>query len=262
MRAEEFLKELDYLLQDIPEEEKRDAISYYEDYLQEAGEKQEEAIREFGSPERVAAMIRADLAGSLEEGGSFTDSGYRDDRFRDPRYQVVRRKDLPEQREPEPEGPGSGRGNGQGQSRWQRFFGRRKTTVGERNEAWGRRRKSFLLAALVLVAAPFLLGLGRTMTRIAAGAFCLLVLAVLLVGLLTALAWVGAVCALVAGAGLLLADGWAGVLVLGGGVLLLGLGLVGIALSVVIYGMLLPRCIRGGVDCISRMLHRGRRTGV
>ena len=134
--------------------------------------------------------------------------------------------------------------------------------MGERNEAWARRRKSFLLVALVLVAAPFLLGLGRTMTRIAAGAFCLLVLAVLLVGLLTALAWVGAVCALVAGAGLLLADGWAGVLVLGGGVLLLGLGLVGIALSVVIYGMLLPRCIRGGVDCISRMLHRGRRTSV
>ena len=49
MRAEEFLKELEYLLQDIPEEEKRDAISYYQDYLEEAGEKQEDAVREFGS---------------------------------------------------------------------------------------------------------------------------------------------------------------------------------------------------------------------
>ena len=100
MRAEEFLKELEYLLQDIPEEEKRDAIAYYQDYLEEAGEEQEEeALREFGSPERVAAIIRTDLAGDLEEGGGFTDSGYQDERFRDPRYQVARKLELPERAE-------------------------------------------------------------------------------------------------------------------------------------------------------------------
>ena len=81
-------------------------------------------------------------------------------------------------------------------------------------------------------------------------------------GLLTGLAWIGAACALVAGLALLLADVWAGVLVIGGGVLLLGLGLVGMALSVMLYGMLLPRCIRGVVDWISRMLHRGRHGNV
>ena len=52
MNRREFIRELEYLLQDIPEEEKADAIAYYRDYLEDAGEEQEEdVIREFGSPE-------------------------------------------------------------------------------------------------------------------------------------------------------------------------------------------------------------------
>ena len=37
MKKEAFLERLEALLQDIPEEEKRDAIDYYRDYLEEAG---------------------------------------------------------------------------------------------------------------------------------------------------------------------------------------------------------------------------------
>lgn len=98
MRKEEFMRELEYLLQDIPDEEKEDAVAYYRDYLEEAGPENEEAvIRDFGSPERIAAMIRCDINGTLEEGGSFTDQGYEDERFRDPNYQIVKRMDLPEE---------------------------------------------------------------------------------------------------------------------------------------------------------------------
>ena len=83
MNREEFMKELEYLLSDIPDEEKAEAIGYYRDYLEEAGEENEEAaIREFGSPERIAAIIRSDLSGHLEDGGEFTDKGYEDERFR------------------------------------------------------------------------------------------------------------------------------------------------------------------------------------
>ena len=82
MNRREFIRELEYLLQDIPEEEKADAIAYYRDYLEDAGEEQEEdVIREFGSPERVAAIIRADLRGDLDSGGEFTESGYQDERL-------------------------------------------------------------------------------------------------------------------------------------------------------------------------------------
>ena len=76
MDRKDFMKELEYLLQDIPEEEKEDAIAYYRDYLEDAGDEHEaEVISEFGSPERVAAIIRADLGGDLEHGGEFTESG-------------------------------------------------------------------------------------------------------------------------------------------------------------------------------------------
>ena len=70
MNRETFMKDLEYLLQDIPDEEKADALSYYADYLEEAGpENEEKVLKEFGSPERIAAIIRADLKGDLESGG-------------------------------------------------------------------------------------------------------------------------------------------------------------------------------------------------
>ncbi len=51
MKREVFMKELEYLLQDIPDEEREEAISYYRDYLEEAGsENEEKVIEEFGSP--------------------------------------------------------------------------------------------------------------------------------------------------------------------------------------------------------------------
>ena len=70
MSRETFMKELEYLLQDIGEEERADALAYYRDYLDEAGpEREEQALAEFGSPERVAAMIRASIDGNMEEDG-------------------------------------------------------------------------------------------------------------------------------------------------------------------------------------------------
>ena len=44
MKKEAFLERLEALLQDIPEEEKRDAIDYYRDYLEEAGPEKEEEV--------------------------------------------------------------------------------------------------------------------------------------------------------------------------------------------------------------------------
>ena len=95
------MEKLEYLLSDIPEEDKEDAIAYYRDYLEEAGEHADKAIEEFGSPERIASIIRSDLAGNLENGGAFTERGYEDERFRDPNYQIAKRFDLPETKEME-----------------------------------------------------------------------------------------------------------------------------------------------------------------
>ena len=58
MNREEYLKRLSFLLKDLPEEEIEDAIAYYEDYFEEAGEeKEEQVIKELGSPEKIATML-------------------------------------------------------------------------------------------------------------------------------------------------------------------------------------------------------------
>ena len=55
MNRREFIRELEYLLQDIPEEEKSDALAYYHDYLEEAGEEQK---TNFSSPLPSARALR------------------------------------------------------------------------------------------------------------------------------------------------------------------------------------------------------------
>ena len=285
MKATEFLKELEYLLQDIPEEEKRDAISYYEDYFRVAGAEQEaDVISELGSPERVAAMIRAELGGSLEQGGAFTDRGFEDERFRDPRFQVAKRRELPdvwEEPSRESGGKDSDSQNGGPFRRAGETFGRaggafhragenfrqakgrfrREMDQARREDSRGLRllRVLVLLALLTLVS-PVFLGIGGTAAGIFAGVACLLLAAVLLAGVLTVAAWIGAAAVLVLGFGMVFTRGWSGVIVLGGGIFLLGLALFCTVLSILIYGKLIPWCFRGIVDGIGRLLHRGRRT--
>ena len=53
-----FLAALEQLLASLPETERKDALSYYEDYLDAAGpENEARAIAELGSPEEVARKI-------------------------------------------------------------------------------------------------------------------------------------------------------------------------------------------------------------
>lgn len=69
MTKYEFLGDLSRLLSDLPEEERRQAMKYYEDYFADAGEGQEqEVLSEFGSPEEIARKIKADLSENIEYG--------------------------------------------------------------------------------------------------------------------------------------------------------------------------------------------------
>lgn len=77
MNRIEFMNELDALLRDIPEEERRDAIQFYNDYFDDAGkDKEGEVISELDSPAKVAERIKADLLG--QHGGEFTETGYQE----------------------------------------------------------------------------------------------------------------------------------------------------------------------------------------
>ena len=65
MTREEFLRRLNELLSDVTDEERAEAIRFYEEYLHDAGPEQEaQVLAELGSPEKVAAIIRANVPGS------------------------------------------------------------------------------------------------------------------------------------------------------------------------------------------------------
>ena len=62
MNRTEFMERLEELLSDVPQEERRDALRYYNDYLDDAGaENENAALAALVSPENVADSIRAGL---------------------------------------------------------------------------------------------------------------------------------------------------------------------------------------------------------
>lgn len=82
MNRIQYMTELASLLQDIPEAERKDAMQYYNDYFDDAGEENEQqVIEELGSPAKVAENIKADFNGRSEEYSEYRETGYTDTRF-------------------------------------------------------------------------------------------------------------------------------------------------------------------------------------
>lgn len=76
MNRAEFMSRLTALLQDVPPAEREEAIAYYNEYFDDAGEGNEEGvIAALGSPEELARSIKAGLLDG-GNGGEFTESGF------------------------------------------------------------------------------------------------------------------------------------------------------------------------------------------
>ncbi len=58
MTKDEFLTTLRTLIQDMPPEDRRDVMNYYTEYFEDAGpEREQEVLRQLGSPEQVAREV-------------------------------------------------------------------------------------------------------------------------------------------------------------------------------------------------------------
>lgn len=251
MSRAEFMEKLEYLLQDLSEEDREDGIAFYRDYLDEAGpERETEVLQEFGSPERIASIIRSNLKEDLEDGGIFTENGFEDERFRDPGYQVVKRKNLPDIRE-EMDGKNTGHA-----------YADKMENSEEKKHKHARksnRRNIVLLVLLALLLFPVILGMGSGAIAVISTLFALIAMAVLGIGFLTIAACFGTVILTVMGAGILVSDFWGGVTVVGFAVFAFGCALIGIALSILTYGKFVPWCIRTIVNILAGLLRGGKK---
>ena len=91
MDRKEFMGQLERLLWELPEDDRKDALAYYEDYFEAAGPEQEaQVIQDLGSPGKVAAIIKEDWREGSRNRGEFTENGYQDDRFQERRQTPAR----------------------------------------------------------------------------------------------------------------------------------------------------------------------------
>ena len=98
MNRELFMARLRELLADVTEAEREEAISYYEEYFEDAGAENEQSVMEsLGSPEKVAATIKMGLNENASEAGEFSETGYADNYY-EARNEVTARTTESEER--------------------------------------------------------------------------------------------------------------------------------------------------------------------
>ena len=210
MDRAQFMQELEKLLADISETERQDALDFYNSYFDDAGAENEASVlRELGSPEKVAAIIKADLKGSAGgyEYGEYTEHGYEDARTKE-------RGQMPERYEEE-----SGTGK--------RFFRKGNQAV-------------LILAVILLVfISPFIKGAVGGILTFAVGILLLPFWLIVGLGIGAMALLVGGIAAVVAGAGLLAVMTGTGIMTIGIGCLMIALailmilGLISIAVRIV-----------------------------
>ena len=237
MNRVEFMKELEYLLSDISDGEREEALQYYNDYLNDAGEENEEAIIDsLGSPEKLAFTIKAGLTGGGE--GEFTENGYQD--YEEEKNIVAEWKDYSESDNKTEENKASVPAT------------KKKMSAG----VW------ILIIILCILFAPAIIGVGAgalsAIFGILAGVLAtVLGLAVAVAALAIALPVCGAVMFCVGIVQLFTAPA-GGCLLMGLGMLSFGVGLIFVACIVWLVGKGIPAVIRFVVDIFNKIF-RGRK---
>ena len=197
MNRIEFMTELAALLQDVPVEERKEAMQYYNDYFDDAGEEEKDVVKELGSPAKVAENIKKDLGiqteissgGAQNTGANYT--GAQDARAQNNGTQNVGTQNV--------------------------------GTQEQSNHIW----KIVLIVLVVIFGLPLLLGIGGgvlgLLARIIATVFAVILTAVLVV--------ITGVLAIVAGVTFLITEPAVGLALIGGGLIA---GVCGVIASVLL----------------------------
>lgn len=275
------MSRLTALLQDVPPAEREEAIAYYNEYFDDAGEGNEAGvIAALGSPEELAKAIKAGLFDGGNE-GEFTESGFHGYEQRN-KNQLMSTEEA--QSGEQTDGTGNTYGqqaNGGGNAYGQQMNGggnaygqqtagagsaygyQQQTGNGQRNGQGIPQKKPMtggqiaLIIVLAVLLSPVWIGvLGGLFgggVGILAGLFGIF-LAFLVVGVV--LTVVGVALAL-AGFVAMFGAPLGGLSMIGGGLVMVAVGLVFVWLMVLVVGTAIPALFRGCVNLCHRLFHRG-----
>lgn len=222
MNKAEYMRELERLLQNIPENERVEALTYYEEYFNDAGEENEQqVITELGYPAKVAENIKEGLRGSM--GYQNTGTGYQNTG-----YQHIGTQNV--------------------------YTG---TTTGDNVSKSDMPVWAIILIVLgCIIASPLILGAAGTVLGMLASVFFGLLGIIIGFGAAGIGVIVGGVCCLMIGFPALFVNGWAGMVLLGAGLLLLALGILFIMLTVWLCGWALPTFIKWVVKMCKKLFQK------
>ena len=229
MKRIEYMERLEQLLLVLPEEEREEALQYYHDYFDDAGvEKEETVIRELGTPEEVAAKIRAGLAG---ESGEYLEQGFEDVRFHKS-HEIVAE---------------AGRVDGT----WEEIPQNREGTdnhnrQNKKNNVW----KVIAIIVLILFAAPIMIPVGIAVLAVVFALIVAVVAVLFALGVSGFAILLSGIMVIVAGIAKIILAPATGILAMGIGCVLLAIGVLVSWVIVSILVKIVPGLIRGIVNIV------------
>lgn len=225
MNRIQYMTELASYLQDIPEAERKDAMQYYNDYFDEAGEENEEqVIAEFGSPAKVAENIKADLKG--KDGSDYQE--YRETGYADTRF---------EENEPPA----------------QRTYGRQESQTPPRSSNL---LKIILIIAIAIVALPVVVPLALGIAGVVIGVVATIFMAFVALVIASISILISGIVIIGVGIVAIIPELAAGLALIGSGLIVTVLGLIATVASVKLCIVVFPGIIRGLVWICRRPFQR------
>lgn len=272
MSKKEYLQKLSELLSDISAEEREEALNYYRDYFEDAGEGEEERVmRELGSPEKVAAQIKDGISmGDREKDDAFGSSGknvwnhsrpgensetYRESGYGRDGYQegTYRQNEYQDSRYRKDSHGQNGYGNGGYREDTYRpnEYQEEGVRPPRRGNSGGAGRV-LLIVLLCILAVPVGIPLLTVAFVLAVTVLALVFCGVLTLGILMVVFCVIGVVLFGAGVSTVFTLPGPGLLMAGTGLLLLALGLLVLLLVIWAGGTAIPAVIRGIVNLLQR----------
>lgn len=282
MNRVDFMKNLSELLADVPLSEREEAIQYYNDYFDDAGEENEQSvIASLGTPEQLAGTIKAGLAdgGNI---GEFTEKGFSG-------YEQKTENEVLDLNSAEAKS-GSG-GSSSYDSRnhsGSQYYNSNQTAYGNQggngnqsaygNQGYNGSQNSYnsqgntetkpykkqksggttaLIVILCILASPFLIGIGGGLLGVVVGIIGALFGIIVGFGAAAiALIAVG-VWLLIHGIVMMFGTPLAGLFMIGAAMICVALGLVFLWLTVIICGALIPAICKGIAKLFNNIFHKG-----
>lgn len=238
MNRIEFMNILEQLLAELPENERREAVQYYNDYLDDAGvENEQEVLKALGTPWQLAASIKEGLHEEKSNAGVFSERGFsrNEDVFTEepPAARTADTKDA--------------------------HYGHDRYRSGEKQKKSGSGTGMLILTILCAAfAAPILLpvALAVIVTVFALGVAAVAVAAALMIaGIICIVAGLAALVVAIAKFAVVPAGA---MMAVGISLMTVGIGIILVVFMGWILGRFLPAAFRGSVNFCSRLFHRRR----